>query len=247
MLVKTKGVVVKSVNVGEYDRMITAITEDRGKIAFKVCGANSMKNKNTSSCNMFTYSEFVLRQKGEHYTLDKGSSIHYPFRSSCDIDSVSLAAYLCQLCADTSIDEESCRDIQRLLVNALFIIAKKDRPTDFIKGVFELRLLSRLGLKPLNDCCCNCRKSRKLFKKMYFDPVGGDLLCPDCRLDGRIELSAECVELMWGACEKEESKAYAVDVSPALLKEFSFAAESFLLNQLEKKYHTLDYYKSIKS
>lgn len=247
MLVKTRAVVVKSIKLGDNHRMITAISEDMGKISFKACGVNSMRNKNTASCNMFTFSEFILRQKGELLTLDKGSVLLYPFKTSCDIPALSLAAYFSQLCADTSFGNESSKEIGELLLNALFILAKNDRPTDLVKAVFELRLLSLLGFSPFLGECSSCGKKSSDCNKMYFDPLGGDLLCPDCRVDGRIALSSACVEMMRRACTQKESTAYAVKMSDSLLAEFSFAAENFLLNQLEKRYDKLDYYKRIKS
>ena len=246
MLLTVKGMVVRSVKLGDFDRLVTVITENEGKLTFKACGINSLKSKNTAACSLFTFSEFVLKKNGESFYLSSSSPLFFPLRRGCDILRLALAGYFAQLAADTSYDRESTAQVLRLITNALVIVSKNDREPDLIKAVFELRLLTALGFAPLLDGCgvCGCEPGGK--ESFFFDPVGGDLVCADCSKDGGVKVSRDCVLLMKRSVESDEKSAYAVTLVGDLLAEFAAVCERFLLSQLEKRYDALDFYREAK-
>lgn len=246
MMLTVKGIVIRSQKYSDFDRLITVITEEHGKVFFKACGINSLKSKNAAACSLYTYSEFVIRQNGEHAYLVRSSALYYPLRRGCDLTRLSLAGYFAQLAMDTVYDVETSASVLKLMVNALFVLSKKDRDADLVKAVFELRLLTALGYAPLLDGCSSCGKELTSVRGMYFHWLEGDLLCEDCLPEGRSFLSRDCLLLIRRSVECDEKSAYAVNVPPELLKELSYAAERFLLNQLERKYDTLDFYKETK-
>ncbi len=246
MMLTVKGIVIRTLKYSDFDRLITVITEEHGKLFFKACGINSLKSKNAAACSLYTYSEFVIRQNGEHAYLVRSSPLYYPLRRGCDLCRLALAGYFAQLAMDTVYDAETSAMVLKLLVNALFVLSKKDRECDLVKAVFELRLLAALGYSPLLDGCCSCGKELSFAPRMFFHWIEGDLICDDCLPDGRSPLSRDCLLLMKRSVECDEKGAYAVNVAPSLLQELSRASERFLLNQLERKYDTLDFYKETK-
>ncbi len=246
MLLTVKGIVVKTVKYSDFDRLITVITEEHGKLFFKACGINSLRSKNAAACAMYTYSEFVIRQNGDHAYLVRSSPLYYPLRRGCDLSRLALAGYFAQLSLDTVYDRETSSQVLKLLVNALFVLSKKDRDPDLIKAVFELRLLTALGYAPLLDGCASCGALSGELAVSFFDPIEGDLRCADCHWEGRLRLERDCVALMKRSVECDEKSAYAVTVPQELLKSFCRVCEKFLLSQLERSYDTLDFYKETK-
>jgi len=65
MLSEVTGLVLRSVNVGESDRLISIFTKEAGTVSAMVKGARSLKNRNMSASQQFCYSTFVLYKKGE--------------------------------------------------------------------------------------------------------------------------------------------------------------------------------------
>lgn len=246
MHLNVNGLVVRSVKLGDFDRLVTVITETEGKLTFKACGINSLKSKNAAACALFTFSEFVLKKTDAGYYLASSTPLFFPLRRGCDILRLALAGYFAQLAADTSYESESTAQVLKIVTNALVVLSKKDRDADLIKAVFELRLLTSLGFAPLLDGCgiCGCEPGGK--DSFFFDPVGGDLVCPDCAKEGGMKISRGCVLLMKRSVESDEKSAYAVTVPPGLLAEFGAVSERFLLAQLEKRYDTLDFYREAK-
>ena len=59
-LVNVTGIVIKSDNYAEYDRRITLLTDDRGKITVFVHGARRSGNRFMAKTEPFAFGEFVL-------------------------------------------------------------------------------------------------------------------------------------------------------------------------------------------
>ena len=57
-----KGVVLRAVNVGESDKMLTILSPDMGKISVYANGARNLKSKNFASSRLYSFSEFTLRE-----------------------------------------------------------------------------------------------------------------------------------------------------------------------------------------
>ncbi len=248
MIRTVKGLVLRSIQYGESDKLITVLTEE-GKIFFKARGIRSLTSKNAAGCAAFVYSEFVLDQRGDKCFLRRAQPLYSTVRAGASLTSLSLATYLAELAEDVARDEETGTMVLRLLMNALFLISKEDRPEDLIKGVFEMRLLAANGLMPRLEGCVVCGKETKRFTGLFFRLLEGDLVCPDCLTSYDRELcrvSPEVIALCRHSIEQSEEKAYAVRISERLLREFSHFAEKFLLQQMERKYNTLDFYHQVK-
>ncbi|MEA4832958.1 MAG: DNA repair protein RecO [Oscillospiraceae bacterium] len=265
-----KGLVIRETLAGEYDKLLTVLTETRGKLFFRAYGVRSLINRNSASCRIFSYSEFVLREKNDHYYLSQAQLIKSSLEPGTEFDGMSLAFYFFDLCDYCASDEETCGGMLKMLMNALYIISKGDRPYDLIKAVFELRLMTLLGFMPDMAGCSLCgRDCGVMDEKSAFHLTNGNLRCRDCAAKAaRIEIediinegeaikaddidshivyiSPECVRLVTRTISVSENTAYAVNVPMTLLKEFSAFAERYTVNQLERTFDTLKFYKDFK-
>ncbi len=248
MIKTVKGLVLRSVKYGESDKLITVLTEE-GKLFFKARGIRNLTSKNAAGCSAFVYSEFILDQRGDKCSLRKAQPLYTTLRTGADIVSLALASYLAELAEDTARDSETGKMVLKLLMNALYLISKEDRPADLIKSVFEMRLLAANGLTPQLGGCAVCEKGTEAISDLFFRLNQGDLVCRDClnALDtDRLRISSDVVDLCRHSVESTEEKAYAIRIPPSLLKDFSRFTERFLISQMERNYSTLDFYHSVK-
>lgn len=247
MIKTVKGLVLRSIRYGESDKLITILTEE-GMIFFKARGIRSITSKNAAGCAAFVYSEFILDQRGDKCYLRKALPLYSTIRAGASLRALALASYLAELSEDTARDAETGKDVLRLLMNALYLLSKEDRPEDLIKSVFEMRLLAANGLMPHIEECAVCEKSVEECAVLYFRLIDGDLICSDCKIDGDealLRVSPELIALCRHSIESTEEKAYAIRIPEKLQREFSRFTERFLLHQMEHNYKTLDFYKQI--
>ena len=71
----TQGLVIRELNVGENDRLVTIFTKEYGIIKAYASGAKSIKSKRAGACSLLTYSSFTLTRKGEHYRINEAEII----------------------------------------------------------------------------------------------------------------------------------------------------------------------------
>ena len=62
------GLNVRETETGDFDKLITLVTQEMGKITVTGKGVKSIKSKHMVACQPFAYSTFILK---------KSKSIHY--------------------------------------------------------------------------------------------------------------------------------------------------------------------------
>ncbi len=69
------GLVVRETDVGEYDKILTLVTNELGKITVSVKGAKSLKSKNLAACQPFAYYTYLLRKSKNFYYVVESQKI----------------------------------------------------------------------------------------------------------------------------------------------------------------------------
>ncbi len=249
MVRKVQGLVLRSIQYGDYDKLITVLTEE-GKLFFKARGIRSITSKNAAGCAPFVYSEFEVEQRGEKCYLKRAQPLYATVKQGCDVVTLALASYLAEVAEDASHDPETGKSVLRLVMNALFLLAKEDRPPELIKAVFELRLLSANGQMPLFDTCAICGKNLTEEEHLYVRLGEGDFLCTGCH-SGREEhvrrLSRDVYHLARRSAAASEKEAYALKVPAGVMKDFGAFAEKLFLFQMDRGYNSLKFYHEVQN
>jgi DNA repair protein RecO (recombination protein O) len=256
MLESVKGLVIRSVDVKESDRLITVYTEEQGIITALAKGARSLKSRNMSATQLFCYSKFILYKKGENCYIRESELIESFFDLRKSIEGLALASYILEIMCDvcTAVPE---RELLRLSLNSLYAISSGKYNLALIKGAFEIRCASILGFMPYVLSCSDCGASDGDF---YFDIMDGRITCYDCHQSAQnqnreIEDPHESRIIMILTAGVKTAIAYSVHAplerlfSFALnereLSDFSSACELYILNQLERNFKSLDFYKEV--
>ncbi len=257
MTTEVKGLVIRTTDIKESDRLITIFTEECGVVSALARGARSLKSRQMASTMQFCYSSFVLYKRGEYYSIKETELIEsfYGIRSS--IEGLALAAYIAEILSDIAVAEAE-RDLLRLSLNSLYAIAESKAPLDKIKAAFEIRAAAIIGFMPNILACSRCGERGGSF---YFDIMGGSICCYSCnekearqmRLPDDpheshiITILSEGAKIALGYCIYcPIEKIFSFKISDEDMHLFSRAAEEYLINQLERSFKTLDFYKEVK-
>ncbi len=261
----TDGLVIRAVNSGENDRLVTLLTSG-GRINVSAKGARSLRSRLMPACCPYVWGNYEIRAKGDYcYLHDASVSEAFPSIGK-DISAIYLAQYICDVCFELSAPGEDAEDLLRLALNCLYAADTRLRPFDQIKGVFELRAACLSGYEPMLDCCRRCGKNENGF--YYLDVMNGGILCSDCA-KGEPTLPADAaagavptdefgtrsllVPLTGAALESVRyctaapvKKMLAFSVGEGKdLRSFSDAAETYLLSHLERGFSSLKTYHEV--
>ncbi len=174
----TQGIVLRSAQYGESDRMITLLTPEHGRIDAIARGSRRVKSALLGAVEVFSAGEYTLYAGRDRYSVEQCRVIENFYRLRFDVDRVIHAAYCASLCEAAVQPGEDCRDVFQLLLKALAHLADSELPLPLITSAFEMRLLPLLGFEPRMETCVVC--GRPFEGAGRFDAHLGGAVCPDC-------------------------------------------------------------------
>ncbi len=178
-VIKTKGIIIKRINLGEADKILTILTADRGKIRVVARGVRRANAKLSGFLELFRHNEYLLAE-GRNLDVITGATTIDSFRQiSLNLRKIGLAYYVAEI-IDKLIEETQESDRIFELVHAVFKEINSTRlPLDFIKGFFEFNILSALGFQPELTKCIVCERAIDTTQKFGFSIALGGLVDSD--------------------------------------------------------------------
>lgn len=236
-------IVLKIVKTGESDRLITFLTRDRGIIKAFAKAADRPKNKLHMSTNLFCYGNFTFYDGSKAIKVEECDLNETFFGLQKDIETLSLAQYFNELIIETAPVEGDANEYMRLLLNSLYFLSNGQKNRQLMKSIFELRLACAIGYMPSLVACKECGEFETDY--MFFDEHTGELFCKNCTGNHGRQYALEVITGMRHIVFSELNKLFTLTMSKKNIPMLNTATEYYLLNVVQKKFKSLDFYKSI--
>lgn len=245
MSLSTNGLVIRVNNVGEYDRIISVLTADFGIVRAFVHGARSLKNKHATTTSLLSYSHFTFSKKRDTYTVTDSSVNKVFFNLRGDIEKLALAQYFCEIAETLAPVEDAAEEYLRIMLNSLHFLSGNEKNSLLLKAVTELRMLSISGYTPDIVACKECAEYES--DVMFFDPVGGELYCSNCRppIPNLMAIGKGVLAALRHIVYSDFEKLYSFNLPDESLSNLTRVTETFLLSQIEHRFATLEFYKNL--
>ncbi len=177
---KDEGIVIRSTNLGERDRLITLFTQGKGKIKVLAKGARKIGNRFGASLDVFNYSEFMFYSGAGMPILMQGL-IKFSYRELASSLGKwlegSYLLYLLDRCWQWEKPEEGL--LERVLYFWEIVLRKGENVySSFLR--FKLDLAFYLGIAPHLENCVSCNQD--IEGEAYWSSQEGGVICPSCAL-----------------------------------------------------------------
>lgn len=194
MLERVEGIVLKTIDYGETNKIVTLFSKNIGKFSAMARGAKKPRSRMAAVTQPFVLGEFFVYINRGLSTIRQGEVIEQfrPIRES--IEKMAYTAYLIEL-TDRLMDEKlPDAYLFDQLHETLNRIAKEDT-YDIPVMMYELKLFKKGGFEPTLSHCVNCKRKEGPF---VFSIGEGGLLCQICRSrdENAIYLSETQVKLL---------------------------------------------------
>ena len=263
---KVNGMIIREIDVGDSDKLITVLSDTMGKITVSCKGVRSIKSKRLACSQLFSYGELLLSVRGGKYYLSDATVENSFFELNSSLEKLALAQYFCQVAGAVTVENEDQSEILSLLLNCVYVLCYNKKPPELIKAVFEMRLCSLLGYCPDLSVCqgCSCEPSegKGVF---YLNVSEGCMFCADCILDedGKLpkELLSDKTPVFPLTYSMLTTLRFITEAHPKKIFSFTLTkssdsqsdpltllgeiTEGFLLYYLDRGFETLDFYHSI--
>ncbi|MFD0586743.1 DNA repair protein RecO [Paenibacillus sp. GCM10027627] len=187
MLHRVEGIVIRSMDYGENNKIVTLLTRTNGKAGVLIRGAKKVKSRHGAMSQPFTYGEFQYFRSHGLGTLNHGEIIesHHDLRMHLDLS--AYASYAAEL-TDRTLQEDEPSSFYFEQLKACFTAFKEGKDPQIVSHVYEMRILDLAGYLPELDECIGCGNRVAPFR---LSPHGGGVLCSKCgnRDAGSIALS----------------------------------------------------------
>ncbi len=187
-LYRTPAVILKRMDLGEADRIVTLFSRDLGKIRAVAKGVRKTTSRSAGHLEPFTLSDIMFAVGRELDVISQADTLESFRQVREDLVLTTHAYYLAEVVDLLTEDRMENRAVFDTLVEGLRDLAEHT-DSRLVLIIFHLRLLEALGYRPELRECVNCRATIEPDRNQFSAQVGG-VLCPGC---GPRESSAHAV------------------------------------------------------
>lgn len=142
------GIILKQSPVGEYDRHISILTRERGKISAFARGARRPGNKLAAATNPLAFGKFKVYEGRSSYTLAEADIQNYFEALRADYIGACYGMYFAEV-ADYYTRENNDESLMlKLLYQALRAVCAETLPNPLVRCVFECKAIAVNGEFP---------------------------------------------------------------------------------------------------
>ncbi|TMW74125.1 DNA repair protein RecO [Alteribacter natronophilus] len=176
MLQKAEGIVIRTNDYGETNKIVTLFTREHGKLALMARGAKRPKSRFASSAQLFIYGIFIYRQSSGIGTLNQ-ADITDSFRTvRSDLMLTSYGAYMVEI-TDRLMEDRQRNPFLFELLYQLLHRMNEGEDAEVLVRIFETKMLQTAGIAPMLDACVNCGRQDGSFA---FSIREAGILCGQC-------------------------------------------------------------------
>ncbi|MBB5173931.1 DNA repair protein RecO [Texcoconibacillus texcoconensis] len=196
MLQKVEGIVIRTQDYGETNKIVTLITRENGKVAMMAQGAKRPKSRFASASQLFVYGQFVYRPSSGLGTLNQGDVIDLFRDIKNDLMLTSYAAYVVEM-LDRLTDERVRNPYLFELVYQMLQRLNEGVDPEVLLRIYETKMLTQAGVAPRLNGCVGCGETTSQFS---FSLQQGGVLCEVCKTSDpyRYDVDQAVIKLLRG-------------------------------------------------
>lgn len=242
--IQTNGIVIKTINVNESNRLLVILTDSLGVITAFAGGVRKPNNKNGGACGLFVYSSFILTETDGKYKVEEAFAKERFYDLRFDVTKVALSSYFCEILSVLIPEGTIAPEFIPCLLNALYLVTEGKKPLLQIKAVTEMQFMVLAGFMPnLEGFMCEHNENP------CFSYIDGGIVCDKCAkmqigFKGH-RLNKTLLDSLKFITESDSKKVYNFSIPEKDLEMLSNICENFVIEQIEYRCKTLDGFKQL--
>jgi len=248
----TPAIMLRRVDFGDYDLIITFFTLKQGKKSVIAKSAKKSTRRFAGILELFSALDIVFgKGRGKGLPVLQEAELKHPFAGiRSDIIKTAYASYWAELINEWM---EEGQKLDQLYYLFKYILGELDHgrmPAAGLSILFQLRFLTISGLRPNLRHCSSCRNEIDGINEntFTFDLQKGGLVCGVCApaASGRISLSKGTIKQLIWIKNKDLARAGRIKFTSQALKEGLAFVEAFVPYHIGKELRSLTFLKQIR-
>ena len=233
--IKTKGIIIAEHNMADFDKMVTLLTPEFGKIGCGAKGSRRPKSLILAGTQFLCFGEYVLYKGPNSYNINSCELIESFYDIRCDLDKLNYSTYVTKIISDITYENSGCANILQLFLNTLYTICNTKKDLELILSIFKIKVVCLLGFTPNINKCKICKTEENL---EYFSFKDDCLKCETCGKQDKsaIKLETGTIYALKYIITAPNKKLFSFDVAQNVIEELKMISKIYINNKLEKEY-----------
>jgi DNA repair protein RecO (recombination protein O) len=231
------GMVLQTIPIGEYDKRITILTKERGKINAFAKGARRPSGMLLAATNPFVFGEFELYQGRTSYTVAKANVTNYFRELTNDYETACYGFYFLEMADYFAMEQDRDYNLLKLLYVTMRALENPNLDNRLVRSVYELKMLMLNGTYPDVFQCMECQSEDDM---EYFDLKRAGVLCHTCAekcgFTQGVKLLPSTFYAMQFILTAPIEKLYTFKVASEILEELERTIRNFYATYIEHKF-----------
>jgi DNA repair protein RecO (recombination protein O) len=176
MLQKCEGIVIRTTDYGETNKIVTIYTREWGKVGVMARGAKKPNSRLSSITQLFTHGYFLINRGSGLGSMQQGETATSLRSIGEDIFLTAYASYIVEL-TDKCTEEKKPNPYHFELLYQTLNYLNEGYDPDILMNIYEMKMLNVLGLNPILNQCSICGNTDGQFS---FSIREGGFICHRC-------------------------------------------------------------------
>lgn len=237
-LLKTRGVIIKTQDYKENDKLVWLYTENFGKVSAIARGAKRNKSKLFAVTLPLCYADYMFFKGKNLSNLQEGKIINSFQGLMSNLDKLTYSSYLCELIDIALIDGESNRLLYKEFITTLYLLDTDAIDYELLIRAFELKLLKATGYGLILDKCVSCGKRLNVSNYISLSNFGG--VCEECNKTHGLYVSKGAYNALRFLTNTNLDKIFRLNLSDNIKKEIERVTTFIISSNYAKKPKSLE-------
>ncbi|MCG8567320.1 MAG: DNA repair protein RecO [Desulfobacterales bacterium] len=246
---------LRKIEFGDHDYIITFMTQSHGKIAAIAKNAKKSVQRFSGALDLFSLNHIQCsrsKRKQDSLMLLNQSELEQGFANiRYDVHRTAYASYWVEMTYLWVEEGEPQLELYNLLKFSLEMLHGSDIKKEVLSILFQIRFMGISGFSPNLDCCDACRNPLDGIpsKKVWFDFREGKILCPGCSQKGSgygTRVSKGTLKQIFWLNGTPMDKADRIRLPEFALKEAENLLESFIPFHIGREFRSLKFLRRLR-
>lgn len=228
-LYRAEGIVLRSIKLGEADKIISICTRERGKVRAVAKGVRKTQSRFGGRLEPMNHVSLMLYEGRQLDTITQVETVTTFKAVRSDLADLSVAMTMLEAVDQLSQPDQADGGLFTMLLGALK--ALEEYESLLLLPAFLLKLLAHEGIKPELESCTICSEGDKSQLSRFERSLGG-MVCESCHRGRRI--SPESLTILRGILSGQLGAVLALPDSPHSLA-VAEVATKFFEHHFERK------------
>lgn len=235
MTYKVTGIIIKRMNLGEADRILTIVTKEKGKIKVVAKGVRRTLSKLAGNLELFCLSNLVIVE-GRNLDIVTAAEIKKCFINlRGNLELTQAAFYFAEMIEQLSEEDEPHAETFNLLDDVLENLNTVQ--SEILIPYFEWNLLTELGYHPELSSCLECHQKVTEKETIYFSVTKGGIICLNCQKND-LKITASSIKLLRLFLKHQIFSLSKIQLEEKVLKEVKKITRLYLNQTSDKEFRS---------